>query len=156
MSAQYTAVAPRLAPAGSSGSYSCTFFPPALDPRIEITGAGAGPIVVVGTTGDPATPLTSTQAMAEALEDGRLVVVEADQHTGYNVNSCINDVVNDYLVDLVPPDERHRMSVRRRTRDRSDSTGGRSGIRTHGDPKDLNGFRGRPIRPLWHPSVERG
>ena len=47
---------------------------------------------------------TSTQAMAEALEDGRLVVVEADQHTGYDVNSCINDVVNDYLVDLVPPD----------------------------------------------------
>jgi hypothetical protein len=29
---------------------------------------------------------------------------------------------------------------------------GRSGIRTHGGPKDLNGFRGRPIRPLWHPS----
>ncbi len=43
--------------------------------------------------------------MAEALEDGRFVVVEADQHTGYNVNSCINDVVNDYLVDLVPPDD---------------------------------------------------
>ena len=104
LSAEYTAVAPRLAPAGSSGSYACTFFPPPLDPRIAITGAGAGPIVVVGTTGDPATPLTSTQAMAEALEDGRFVVVEADRHTGYNVNSCINDVVNDYLVDLVAPD----------------------------------------------------
>ena len=33
-----------------------------------------------------------------------------------------------------------------------DGGGGRSGIRTHGGPKDLNGFRGRPIRPLWHPS----
>jgi pimeloyl-ACP methyl ester carboxylesterase len=99
----YTEVAPRLAPAGSVGAYSCTFFPDAIDPRIEITGAGAGPIVVVGTTGDPATPLLSTRAMAEALEDGRLVVVEADQHTGYNVNTCINEVVNDYLVDLVPP-----------------------------------------------------
>ena len=103
MAAQYTAAAPRLAPAGSVGSYSCTFFPDAIDPRIEITGAGAGPIVVVGTTGDPATPLESTRAMAEALEDGRFVVVEADQHTGYNVNTCINEVVNDYLVDLVPP-----------------------------------------------------
>lgn len=29
---------------------------------------------------------------------------------------------------------------------------GRRGIRTHGDPKDLNGFRDRPIRPLWQPS----
>ncbi|HEX4981450.1 MAG TPA: alpha/beta hydrolase [Ilumatobacteraceae bacterium] len=103
LSARYTAAAPRLAPEGSAGSYSCTFFPDALDPRIEITGAGAGPIVVVGTTGDPATPLDSTRAMAEALEDGRLVVVEADQHTGYNVNTCINEVVNDYLVDLNPP-----------------------------------------------------
>jgi len=103
--AAYTAAAPRLAPAGSVGSYSCTFFPDALDPRIEITGAGAGPIVVVGTTGDPATPLVSTRAMAEALDDGRLVVVEADQHTGYNVNTCINEVVNDYLIDLVPPSD---------------------------------------------------
>ena len=34
--------------------------------------------------------------------------------------------------------------------------GGRSGIRTHGGPKDLNGFRGRPIRPLWHPSGAGG
>ena len=99
----YTEVAPRLAPAGSVGGYSCAFFPTALDPRVEITAAGAGPIVVVGTTGDPATPLDSTRAMAEALEDGRLVIVEADQHTGYNVNACINEVVNEYLVDLVPP-----------------------------------------------------
>jgi len=105
LSEAYSAAAPRLAPEGSAGSYSCTFFPDALDPRIEITGAGAGPIVVVGTTGDPATPLDSTRAMAEALDDGRLVVVEADQHTGYNVNRCINEVVNDYLVDLAPPDD---------------------------------------------------
>ncbi len=58
------------------------------DPRIPITGAGAGPIVVVGTTGDPATPLVGTEAMAAALEDGRLVVVDADQHTGYGTNEC--------------------------------------------------------------------
>ncbi len=46
------AVAPRIFPY-TTGSYSCTFFPPALDPRIAITGAGAGPIVVIGTTGTP-------------------------------------------------------------------------------------------------------
>jgi pimeloyl-ACP methyl ester carboxylesterase len=103
LSARFTAAAPRLAPEGISGSYFCTFFPPATDPRVEITGTGAGPIVVIGTTGDPATPLESTRKMADALEDGRLVIVEADQHTGYNVNDCINELVNDYLVDLVPP-----------------------------------------------------
>jgi hypothetical protein len=30
-------------------------------------------------------------------------------------------------------------------------TGGRGGIRTHGGVKPHNGFRDRPIRPLWHP-----
>jgi pimeloyl-ACP methyl ester carboxylesterase len=101
----YTEAAPRLAPAGSTGSYFCTFLPEAQDPRVEITGAGAGPIVVIGTTGDPATPLDSTRAMAAALEDGRLVIVEADQHTGYGVNRCVNDVVRDYLVDLIVPED---------------------------------------------------
>ncbi len=101
---EYRSVAPRLVPEGSLGSYFCTFFPAPVDPRVSITGDGAGPIVVIGTTGDPATPLASTEAMANALEDGRLVIVEADQHTGYGVNRCVVDVVNDYLIDLVPPD----------------------------------------------------
>ena len=95
--------APRLFPY-TTGSYTCTFFPAPLDPRVEITGIRAGPIVVVGTTGDPSTPLESSRKMAEALEDGRLVVVEANQHTGYRVNSCIDDTIHDYLVQLEAPD----------------------------------------------------
>ena len=101
---RFREVAPLLVPEGSIGSYFCTFFEAPVDPRVEITGDGAGPIVVIGTTGDPATPFESTVRMAETLEDGRLVVVEADQHTGYGVNSCVIDVVNDYLVDLNPPE----------------------------------------------------
>lgn len=93
-------VAPRFAP-GTTGTYFCTFFPESTDPRIEITGEGAGPILVMGTTGDPATPLSSTESMAQALEDGRLVVVTADQHTGYGVNQCSEDVVDRYLIDPV-------------------------------------------------------
>jgi hypothetical protein len=58
---------------------------------------------VIGTTGDPATPLSSTRAMADTLEDGRLVVVDADQHTGYSVNECVDDVVHRFLVDLEAP-----------------------------------------------------
>jgi pimeloyl-ACP methyl ester carboxylesterase len=91
-------VAPRLNPTTTS-DYFCTFYPQSADPRVKITGTGAGPIVVVGTTGDPATPITSSQAMAAALEHGVFVTVVADQHTGYNVNQCINDAVDNYLVD---------------------------------------------------------
>ena len=100
---QLIGAAPRLFPY-STGSYSCSFFPESIDPRIEITGIGAGPIVVVGTTGDPSTPLDSSRKMAAALEDGRLVVVVANQHTGYGVNDCIDDVIHDYLVQLEAPE----------------------------------------------------
>ncbi|MFM7253475.1 MAG: alpha/beta hydrolase [Ilumatobacteraceae bacterium] len=99
--------APRFSP-GTVGSYFCTFFPETVEPRIDIGGAARIPILVIGTTGDPATPLSSTRAMADALFDGRLVVVEADQHTGYGVNQCSIDVVDRDLLDQLggaPADE---------------------------------------------------
>ena len=97
---QFQEASPRFAP-GTTGSYFCTFFPPSTDPRVAITGKGAGPILVMGTTGDPATPLSSTRNMAKALQNGRLVVVTADQHGGYGVNDCSVKVVDEYLVDPV-------------------------------------------------------
>jgi pimeloyl-ACP methyl ester carboxylesterase len=102
---QLNEVAPRFRPATVS-DYFCTFFPEPNDPRIEITGAGAGPIVVCGTTGDAATPLDSTRRMARTLEDGRLIIVDADQHTCYSYGDpCANDLIDDYLINLSPPPE---------------------------------------------------
>lgn len=95
--------APRFSPY-TVGNYTCTFWPVALDPRADVTGIGAGPIVVIGTTGDASTPLASTRNMAEALQDGRLVIVDAEQHTGYSASECAQDVVDRYLIDLEAPD----------------------------------------------------
>ena len=95
---QFLDVAPRIAP-GTTGSYFCTFFPVTEDARVEITGKGAGPVLVMGTTGDPATPLEGTRVMAQSLEDGRLVIVEGQQHTGYWVSDCSTSVVDQYLID---------------------------------------------------------
>ena len=103
--ASLVGIAPRVFP-DTTGSYFCTFFPEALDPRIEITGAGAGPIVVIGTTGDPSTPLESSARMADTLEDGRLVIVDANRHGGYLDSSCAQDIVSDYLIWLEPPPDR--------------------------------------------------
>ena len=94
----YRQASPRLAP-GTTGAYGCVFFPPSVNPRMAVTGAGAGPILVMGTTGDAATPLDSTRAMAATLDDGRLVIVTADQHTGYNVNQCSRETIDRYLID---------------------------------------------------------
>ena len=72
-------------------------------PKVTITGNGAGPIVVVGTTGDAATPLDSTRKMAKGLEQGILIVVDANQHTGYGANNCVVKAVDDYLIKLTVP-----------------------------------------------------
>jgi len=102
---QYNEAGPRLSP-GTTGDYTCTFWPAARDPRADITGKGAGPIVVIGTTGDAATPLKGTRNMAKVLEDGRLIVVDADRHTGYTSSLCAQKAVDSYLIDLTTPAER--------------------------------------------------
>lgn len=94
---EFMKVAPRLGPS-FSGGYGCVFWPAKPDYRIAITGKGAGPILVVGTTGDSATPLASSRKMAETLEDGRLIVNNAQRHTGYGSNDCVTSAVDDYLI----------------------------------------------------------
>lgn len=101
----FIAAAPRLGGNFAYG-YSCSLWPVKQAAKVTITGKGAGPIVVVGTTGDAATPLDSTRKMAKSLEQGVLIVVDANQHTGYGTNSCVVKAVDDYLITLtVPKDE---------------------------------------------------
>jgi pimeloyl-ACP methyl ester carboxylesterase len=98
----FIAAAPRLGGNFAYG-YSCALWPVKQAAKVNITGKGAGPIVVVGTTGDAATPLSSTRKMAQGLEQGILIVVDANQHTGYGANSCVVKAVDDYLIKLTVP-----------------------------------------------------
>ncbi len=98
----FIAAAPRLGGNFAYG-YSCALWPVKQAAKVSITGKGAGPIVVVGTTGDPATPLESTRKMAQGLEQGILIVVDANQHTGYGANNCVVKAVDDYLIKLTVP-----------------------------------------------------
>jgi len=73
------------------------------EPR-DIRAAGAAPIVVVGTTRDPATPYLWAVALADQLESGVLVERDGDGHTGYNSgNECVDTAVESYLVDGTVP-----------------------------------------------------
>ena len=75
----------------------------------EITASGAPPIVVIGTTGDPATPLRWAEGLASQLESGVLLVFEGEGHTAYaRGSSCIDDAVDRYLIDLEVPDDETR------------------------------------------------
>lgn len=69
--------------------------------------AGAPPIVVVGTTRDPATPLRWSVALADQLESGRLITRDGDGHTGFNQgNECVDSAVENFLLaGTVPPED---------------------------------------------------
>ena len=89
---------------------SCRGFTPRSDqPVPTIRAEGAAPIVVIGTTRDPATPYAWAVALARQLDSGVLLTRDGDGHTGYHTgNACIDDAVEAYLVSgIVPP---HRTS----------------------------------------------
>ena len=76
------------------------------EPDREIKGAGAAPIVVVGTTRDPATPYEWAVALADQLESGVLVSRDGDGHTGYNSgNECVDEALEAYLVEGTVPED---------------------------------------------------
>jgi pimeloyl-ACP methyl ester carboxylesterase len=67
---------------------------------------GSDPILVVGTSRDPATPLVWAEGLAEQLDNAVLVRRDGDGHTGYNAgNDCVNEVVESYLVSGELPDD---------------------------------------------------
>lgn len=88
-------------------SLPCTFWPaPPVTPRRNLDARGAAPILVVGTNGDPVTPIEGAELLADALDSGQLLRWEGDAHTAFGRgNDCIDTAVTRYLVDLtLPPD----------------------------------------------------
>jgi pimeloyl-ACP methyl ester carboxylesterase len=75
-----------------------------LDPIRIGPAEGAAPILVIGTTGDPATPYEWSVELAASLAAAELYTVEGDGHTAFLSIPCVDDVVIDYLVDLDLPD----------------------------------------------------
>ncbi|MHA7240831.1 alpha/beta hydrolase [Arthrobacter sp. TMS1-12-1] len=80
-------------------------YPPVPGPA-PVRAAGAAPIVVIGTTGDPATPYEWSTALADQLESGVHVTWEGEGHTAYGrSNGCILDLVDDFFVDGRVPED---------------------------------------------------
>ena len=97
--------APTIAPYWN-GPDSCSVWPyPPTGTRGEINAEGAGPILVVGTTNDPATPYEWSESLAQQLEEGVLITRVGEGHTGYNKgNTCVDSAVEAFLLDDVVPE----------------------------------------------------
>ena len=94
--------------AGNVGlGYECSFwpYPPARSGPISFSAPTAPPIVVVGTRGDPATPIAWARGLAVQFGRGRLVTVDDTTHTAsLNGNSCLDAILVRYLVNLQAPE----------------------------------------------------
>ncbi|MFS8199030.1 alpha/beta hydrolase (plasmid) [Streptomyces sp. CWNU-52B] len=94
-------------------SLNCAYWPvkPTGEPR-RIEAKGAAPIVVVGTTRDPATPYSWARSLAAQLSSGTLLTYEGDGHTAYGRGSaCIDSAINSYLLEGTPPKNGKRCST---------------------------------------------
>ena len=98
------AAAPRFGAAVANEMLPCATWPvEATTERRPEFSPTLPPIVVIGSTGDPATPFTNAVAVAGRIPNAVLVTVESDGHTAYGGTPCVDRVVDRYLVDLVVP-----------------------------------------------------
>ena len=98
--------APHFAELVAYNDLVCAFWsvPAQGTPRV-IAAAGSPTIVVVGTTGDPATPYHWSEALTKQLDAAVLITREGEGHTGYADSTCVQDAVDDYLIELTVPNE---------------------------------------------------
>jgi pimeloyl-ACP methyl ester carboxylesterase len=105
--AELEKISPTFGPALSYGDVTCAAWP--YEARVErapVSAAGADPIVVIGTTGDPATPYAWAEQLAEQLESGVLVTYEGEGHTAYGrAGDCITGAVDGFLLEGTVPED---------------------------------------------------
>jgi pimeloyl-ACP methyl ester carboxylesterase len=70
------------------------------------TAVGSPPILLVASTFDPATPYEAAVAIDASLANSVLLTRDGEGHTSFvtSGNACIDDRVNDYLLNLATPD----------------------------------------------------
>jgi pimeloyl-ACP methyl ester carboxylesterase len=99
----FTQQAPLFGPYLAYGGLTCKYFGQSEEVKIAATKT-TSPIVVIGTTGDPATPYEWAQGLNKLLTNSVLVSLTGEGHTGQGQgNGCIDDQIDDfYLTGKLP------------------------------------------------------
>ena len=97
---ELTSVAPRLWPGWIQEMLICANWEVEPQGGITVGAETENRIVVVGSTGDAATPLEGTRNMVAALGQARLVISPLEQHTTYGTDTCVTEIVDEYLLNL--------------------------------------------------------
>ena len=98
--AEIEAAAPTIGYYFSYGGVVCAQWPvPEAGGLDSYAAEGAAPILVIGTTNDPATPYAWAESLSALLSSGVLLTYEGEGHTAYGrSNECVDDAVDTYLL----------------------------------------------------------
>lgn len=81
----------------------CAFWPASTYEPHRVRAPGTPPVLVVGSTGDAATPYEQAVRVAEDLERGVLLTVAMEGHIATGDSACADATITRYLVDLATP-----------------------------------------------------
>jgi len=91
--------------------YVCPLWPVRPSRQLDIKGSGAKPLLVIGGTGDNATPYQQAVSMSQQLTSGVLVTYDGQGHGTYGgKSSCVDKIVVAYLVQGTVPTDGVRCS----------------------------------------------
>ncbi|MFE5912513.1 alpha/beta hydrolase [Streptomyces wedmorensis] len=84
-----------------TAALTCKDWPTTTRKPHRVNAPGIPPVLVVGTTGDAATPYEEAASLASQFPGGALLTYEGFGHTAYGrSNSCVTRHVDGYLIDL--------------------------------------------------------
>ena len=102
---EFATKAPVFGPYLAYSGIICRYFPN-LDSvsHIEIKKLNTAPVLIVGTTRDPATPYKWAESLAKIFQGSVLISLDGDGHTGHGRGSiCVDSAVDHYLLTGVTP-----------------------------------------------------
>jgi len=103
--AEFSDKAPIFGPYLAYAGLACRYLPNVGSvEQIEIRNLNTKPILVVGTTRDPATPYKWAQSLVKIFKGSVLITLDGDGHTGHGRGStCIDSAVDRYLLTGAMP-----------------------------------------------------
>ena len=104
LGSKFASASPLFGPAFQYSNLTCAYWPAKATGSVgPLTAEGAPPILLVGGTGDPATPYAWAQAVNTQLAGSVLLTREGNGHVSYTKSSCAKQLIDAYLIGLTLP-----------------------------------------------------
>jgi pimeloyl-ACP methyl ester carboxylesterase len=101
---KFASASPLFGPAFQYGNLVCAYWPVKPKGKVgPITVDGAPPILLIGGTGDPATPYAWAKAVNNMLAGSVLLTREGYGHASYDKSACVKQFMDAYLIELTLP-----------------------------------------------------